>query len=314
VNNTDKDKGEEKPSKDPLGKRAKAKEFRDGGDDSPSLLSLLIPDRIENLKPTDYRSVVPVLMAAGGGVFSKFQHAIEFFEKYKAQLGPVLSILGLVLQRFLEQKKSEGTVVGWPTAPPNLPVVPPIDVPAQVVPVQPVQAWQIAKLRALVSYFEEDRKGSNGGAIVERGRYERICRDDGNDAVRMEERIHIDITAYDARGIEIPREIIRAWPRRRSGDTNAPAIRIHWFVNGKENTDSKDEQDRLELESWNATGDGKDVDNGYTPTFKHTAEGREPGRQKFEFTCDIAAEDNQGLRVESGLAANRAGGTGCYID
>ena len=249
-----------------------------------------------------YENIVPGLAAFGGGAFGKIADVIKFAEKYKGQIAAISQILGLLMARFLKEDV-KGPVQGGPTAPPVLPPVPPVIVTPPAGPQLPVSQFQITRIAARGGkcfFIEEDRDAPNAeipgirGRIASLERFRQIHDANGPDALMENERAHLDFTPFNSLGQEIPRDVVRGIPGNPDG--SAP-FKIRYTIDGLEASDSAEIPDQLGLESQNATGHGRDTDNGCTPTLANNE--LTEGRKLVDVWLELPAEKNFGLAVVS---------------
>ena len=226
----------------------------------------------------DYAKIIPFVMETLpklGLSFKNLTDVVKFYEKHKDFIKALLSLF--------KGKPETGTVTQPGPVPPTAPVPVPVPVPV----VTPSGDPLIAKILGKILFVEESRGGGSGGKIVPLARFLEIVGEGGQDAQRMDERVHFDFTPLDSEGNEIPREIVRKL-RRPNG---APCLDLRWTRAEKLNWNSNDEADHFGLESYN------DADVGFTPVLVLNTP--ESGRFKCELWAFIPAEYNGGLEVVS---------------
>ena len=112
---------------------------------------------------------------------------------------------------------------------------------------------------------------------------------DGTSTQSVGVKVHLDFTpSVDGVPADGPNDFVRSL---KKGD-GSPAFDLRWTVDGKMAWNSQEMEDPFELGSYD------DADNGCTPTFvQRTPVGG--GRHEVKVWMLIAAEDNDGLAVES---------------
>lgn len=222
-------------------------------------------------------------------VLGTIKDILKFWEDNKELLEPVIKpILRPILPR--------------PPAPPVEPVPPdmhgePSEPPPWQPPEHPVSSKQIYyKLTTKLFFLEKsreevDKERAEGNPepdrVVRKDVFFRVTSPQGPDAQMLDQRMHFDITPFEK---DLRTEYRKGDPRHPVDDDGFPALRYRWWVDGKLNTDSTDEEDRFELQSV------KD-DAGCTPVLQLGT--IEPGRHRAEFEAYIPATYNGGVEVVS---------------